>query len=228
MNKIELINNLINKHKINDIFPSNSWLNQITHLEGIPKHKIIDICGDEQSGKTIISYQIMKELQNDYKILYIDTDFKSNIDFMRKIGLNEKDIIYVASSDLDEILNIIDIMGSTDIIQLVIIDSIAGLKNNKDTNTSKLLNLAIKQFANKVNKYNISMICISQYRFTLSGENIKLGKKAFDLYSSLSLICNKDNDIIHNNKKIGEQIKIITEKNKISNYFQEYYYKFYY
>lgn len=180
MDKIKLINDLINKHKINDIFPSNSWLNKITNLKGIPKHKIIDICGDEQSGKTIISYQIMKELQDDYKILYIDTDFKSNLDFMKKIGLNEKDIVYVASSDLDEILNIIDIMSSTEIIQLIIIDSIAGLINNKNTNISKLLNSAIKQFANKVNKYNISMICISQYRFNLSGENIKLGKKAFD------------------------------------------------
>lgn len=76
---------------------------------GIPSGKIIEIQGEEASGKSLLCAHIIANTQRQGGIaVYLDTENAANPDFMRRIGVDLDSLIYVQPGTIEKAFEIID------------------------------------------------------------------------------------------------------------------------
>lgn len=201
-------------------------------VDGIPKNKIIDISGDENSGKTAFVLHTIANLQKrDHFVAYIDADRKLNIDYIIKEGIDTEALFVINNNIGEEIEEFIINALKSKTFSLIVIDSIASIISNKEYDSSmekevkqSIINQVIKTAAEHINNSNCTIIFTTQFRSGKNNSEFIIGKKAFDLYSSISIEAKKESDIFSKEIKIGEKILLKTLKNKINSPFKKSYY----
>lgn len=100
---------------------------------GVPVGKLTEISGEEASGKSLICAHLIAETQKRGGIaIYIDTENSANPEFMTRVGVNIKELVYLQPETVEDVGAAIEkaiIMARTrapNKLVLVIWDSIAG------------------------------------------------------------------------------------------------------
>ena len=76
---------------------------------GIPVGRITEITGLEGSGKSLIAAHILAETQKKGGLaVYIDTENAMNEEFLRCIGINVNDMLYIQLETVEDIFEIIE------------------------------------------------------------------------------------------------------------------------
>jgi len=71
---------------------------------GIPVGKLTEISGEEQSGKSLLVAQLIAEVQRRGGIAaYMDVENSANPDFMTRLGVNTKELIYLQPQTVEEV-----------------------------------------------------------------------------------------------------------------------------
>lgn len=70
---------------------------------GIPVGKLTEICGEEATGKSLLATQILANTQKKGGIaIYIDTENAANPDFMKRVGLDLSQLVYLQPGSIEE------------------------------------------------------------------------------------------------------------------------------
>ena len=77
---------------------------------GIPVGKLVEISGDAATGKSLISYLILKDCADKGGIpVLIDTESACNFDFLRMLGLEpNRNLIYVQPDSIEDVFKAIE------------------------------------------------------------------------------------------------------------------------
>lgn len=77
---------------------------------GIPIGRLVEIYGEEATGKSFIAYMILKDCQRKGGIpVLIDTENSANLQFLRMIGLDPtKNMIYIQVDTVEEVFSAIE------------------------------------------------------------------------------------------------------------------------
>lgn len=201
-----------------------SSFKQLLNIDGFPKEQLIDIYGLEDSGKTAYILHIIAQLQKkDHFVAYIDADNKLNYNYMAYEGIDTENLVVLGSNKEKEVMDFITNVLSQKVFSLLVIDSLPAIISEKELNDSmainhkqNVINEIIQKTANLIVGSNCTVIFISQLRNGLNGSLIEVGKKAFNMYSSISIKMEKQKDIFNEGNKIGERLNLIAEKNKLS------------
>lgn len=71
---------------------------------GVPVGKLTEISGEEASGKSLICAHLIAECQRRGGIaIYIDTENSANPDFMARVGVNVKELVYMQPSCVEDV-----------------------------------------------------------------------------------------------------------------------------
>lgn len=172
---------------------------------GLELGSIIQIVGESGVGKSTLAMDIAKQLCNqDYKVLYLDSEGSISKELITKIGLDEN-FIYARANTFKEVETILDKIINTNEIQFIFIDSLATIIHEGFTvidGNKKSISLTTdntsynsKKLVNFMNKYNalaksrnICFIMINQHRNQLDMKNGSILK----IYGAKNVIYNSD------------------------------------
>jgi recombination protein RecA len=172
---------------------------------GVPKGRITEISGEENSGKTTLAAEITKAFQHEEeRVLYLDYEHSVDLGFFKKIGVeisNEAYFLYEQPFSLDEGVETILKLVRTGEIGLLIIDSIAAMVPKQELEgeftdqtialQARLISRFCRDLIGPLGSTNTAAIFINQTRSKIGGfspqpnPQITCGGNAIKFYSSI-------------------------------------------
>lgn len=141
-------------------------------IGGIPCGRILELWGQEGVGKTHLVTQLMVNLSKDHKILFVDTEFALNKQYVADKGVNMDNVDYIADSRLERVCELL--VNSIGKYDLIILDSLAYLTPlTVDTNEigqtsiglfARLIKHWVVKFRPRLGISNTAFIAVNQYR----------------------------------------------------------------
>ncbi|WP_265736605.1 recombinase RecA [Mycoplasmoides pirum] len=229
--------------KIKTISTGSFKLDEALGIKGFPCGRIIEIFGNESSGKTTLALQVVRECQkNNGRAAYIDLEYTLNLDYMKNLGIDLNKLLVARPDYGEQAFSIIESLVKTNMIDLIVLDSIAALvpKAELDSNIEeqsigllpRLMSKALRRLQSILSNSNTCIIFINQIREKVGvmygNPEITPGGKALKFYSSLRLEVRRTEIIRENNESIGIKSKVTIVKNKLSSPFKVTYLEFYF
>lgn len=194
---------------------------------GYPRGKIIELAGQESSGKSTLCLHAIAEFQkrNLGDVLLIDGEYSFDSTYAKAIGVDIDSLLLSQPSTLEEAYNLTLDMVKTGNVGLVIIDSHTSLpgKRRLDNEIGKdevaleprIHSEGLKMLKSVFDKYNCSLIGVTQMRAkvgSMFGGSQGTGGNAWKFYSDIRV-----NLFRRTNKEKGEDmVNIEVVKNKTS------------
>ena len=198
---------------------------------GIPYGRIIEIYGPESSGKTTLSLHIIAELQRIGKTAaFIDAEHALDPSYAERIGVKTADLILSQPDHGEQALDIVEILVSSNAVDLIVIDSVAALtpraeiEGDMDTQhiglQARLMSKALRKLTGLVSKSRCTVIFINQLRMKIGvmfgSPETTTGGNALKFFSSIRMDIRRLGQIKAGESVIGNRVKVKVVKNKIA------------
>lgn len=149
---------------------------------GFPVGRIVELQGMEASGKSLIMAHVLANTQKKGGLaVYIDTENALSEEFLRAIGVNVTDMLYIPLETIEDIFeaieNIIETIrkSSKDRLVTIVVDSVsaATTKIEQDADYDKdgwatakaiVMSKAMRKITNIIGKQRVLLLCASQLR----------------------------------------------------------------
>ena len=149
---------------------------------GFPVGRIVELQGLEASGKSLIMAHALANTQKKGGLaVYIDTENALSEDFLRAIGVNVNDMLYIPLETIEDIFeaieNIIESIRKTskDRLVTIVVDSVSAAttkieqdadfdKDGWATSKAILMSKAMRKITNTIGKQRVLLLCASQLR----------------------------------------------------------------
>lgn len=208
---------------------------------GLPIGRIIEIYGEEGSGKTTVTLQILKSVQQAGGVgVFIDVENAIDIEYAENIGVDIDSLIISQPDSGEEAMDMIRHLLNKkaeycgDRVMVIIVDSAAALASNDELSgkvgdlkvspVARLLSMTLRRLKSKVNKSGAILIFTNQMRANIGkwhGGDSATGGKALKFYSAVRIELALRQKIKDGDDLIGQYIRIKTVKNKTYPPFKE-------
>ena len=197
---------------------------------GYPKGRIIEIYGAESCGKTTIALKAVAECQkNGEKAVYIDAEHALDSTYAQKLGVNLNEIVLCQPSSGEQTFSIIEALIKTNLVSLIIVDSVAALTPQQELNgdfddqtiglQARMMSKGLRIIQSLLNE-NVTIIFINQIRdkigISYGSSSTTTGGRALKFFSSLRIEAKKQEVIKNNDEAVGFKIKLTVVKNKLA------------
>lgn len=176
--------------------------------ENLPKGRLIEIYGNNDTGKTFTVLSLISELRN-CTCLYVDTDHDLTAQKLTKYGLQER-VTVLQPDTAEQAADITEQFLSHGIFDIMVVDSTANLVPEAFKNMpvdqiswkqrSKAISTFVKQLVIMAEQKNITVIFVSQNRSDLDGNLYTTGGKALRFFSSARFCVTEDDITVVKNK----------------------------
>ncbi|BCG49347.1 recombinase RecA [Candidatus Carsonella ruddii (Diaphorina cf. continua)] len=203
-------------------------IDYILGIGGLPYGRIIEIFGQESSGKTTVAFSIIKEAQKVGDICaYIDVEHCIDIHYIENLGINLSNLLIFQPDNGENVFEICYKLINTKIVKVIIIDSIAAIISQNEINSSdnfigihaRLISKSLKKLIPNIRKNNVLFLLINQVRIKIANfynKEVSTGGNSIKFYSSIRIELKKIGFLKNKNNIIGQEIKISVIKNKLS------------
>lgn len=216
-----------------DTIPSGSYALDYVLGGGLPRGRLIEIFGQESSGKsTLCSFIIAQVQKRGGKCVYIDAEQAFDAEYAGKIGVDTKKLYLAQVGTLEEGMDVIRAFVSTNDIDLIVVDSVAALAPKdeiereemlKDTMglQARKLGTSLRILSPMIGKSKTIVIFINQTRdkigIVYGNPETTPGGKALKFFSSVRLNVRKGEKYLgKDDEQIGNEITITAVKNKVA------------
>lgn len=208
-------------------------IDNILGIGGLPYGRIIEIFGQESSGKTTLSLSIIKEAQKVGDICaYIDVEHCIDINYLENLGINISKLLIFQPNNGENVFEICFKLINTKLVNVIIIDSIAAIVSQNEIISqdnligchARLISKSLKKIIPNIRKNNILFILINQVRVKISNffsKEISTGGNSVKFYSSIRIELKRIGFLKSKNNIIGQEIKVLILKNKLSKPYRE-------
>ncbi|WP_052663954.1 recombinase RecA [Mycoplasmoides alvi] len=218
-------------------------LNKALGVGGFPCGRIIEIYGNESSGKTTLALQAVRECQkNNGRAAYIDLECALDMNYMKNLGIDLNKLLIAHPEYGEQAFSIIEALVKTNMIDLIVLDSVAALvpKAELETNIEdqsigllpRLMSKCLRRLQTIMFNSSVCIIFINQIREKIGiiygNPEITPGGKALKFYSSIRVEIKRTEILKENNENIGIKSKITIVKNKLSSPLKIFYLDFYF
>lgn len=216
----------------NQVIKSGSiLLDNAIGVGGYPKGKIIEIYGNESSGKTTIALQCVKEcIKEGGSVAYIDAECSIDSKYLSHLGIDPTKLLVATPEYGEQAFSIIDALIKTNMVDLIVVDSVAALVPKNDIESSmedqsmgthaRMMSKGLKILQTSLSKHKTTIIFINQVREKIGamfGNNeITTGGRALKFFSTLRLDVRRSELIKTGTDVIGIRSKITVTKNKVA------------
>lgn len=114
--------------KIKSISTGSNGLDDAIGVGGLPLGRIVEIYGNESSGKTTLCLHTIAEAQKlGYICAFIDTEHALDIGYAKKLGVQVDNLLVSQPDCGEQALEVVETLIRTGEIKLIVIDSVAAL-----------------------------------------------------------------------------------------------------
>lgn len=207
-------------------------INQALGIGGLPRGRIVEILGQEASGKTTLALHVIAEAQSkNYRCAFIDTEQALDRERATLIGVDFDKLAISQPDNGEQALDLLDLLVRSGEFAVIVIDSVAALVPKaevegdvSDANIgaqARNMGKAMRKIAAPANKKKVLVIFTNQIRSMISSfgygpKETTPGGNALKFYASVRIDCRR----IGNNKKgdvvVSTKHKITIKKNKMA------------
>lgn len=220
-----------------DVISSGSMLfDKDSGIGGIARGKVVEVYGDEASGKTTLASCLCANAQEKYPddmVLFVDIEHALDLDYMRSFGVNTdpEKFILAQPSSIEEALTIMEDMCESGLFSLIVLDSVGAaltedqLAKGMDENTmgslAKRMSVGTNKLKTVASDTNTAILFINQTYASMSmyGGNVTKGGKALRYVASMRIQVSKKDLIASVDDKeevVGQGLAYKFIKNKLA------------
>lgn len=213
-----------------DVIRTDTFLDRLSGIGGIPRGRITEIYGDPSVGKTSVCLQAIATAQkNGLKCLFADIEFSYETRYAESLGVNNKKLGLIqeqhAEAALDEIQKAVE-SGEWD---LIVLDSIGGLLPRAESEKAagekviggqaSLVAAFCRKIVPLLSLRNCALVVLN-HSFTdiMSGAIKTSGGAKLGFHKSLSIRLRAKTGVVlkSGEKVIGKVVIAETKKNKLA------------
>jgi recombination protein RecA len=199
--------------------------------KGIPRGRVVEIYGNEASGKTTIALHCIASVQKQGGVAaFIDAEHALDPSWAKKIGVNLEELLISQPSYGEEALRIAEMLVKSNAVDLIVIDSVAALVPKNELNNeigepsvgmqARLMSQALRVLNPAISKTRTCLIFINQIRQKIGvmygNPETTTGGLALKFYASVRLEVRKSTMIKDGDDPIGSEVKVKVVKNKVA------------
>ena len=203
---------------------------------GIPRGRIIELYGNESSGKTTLGLHIIAEAQKmDGIAAFIDAEHALDPKYAENLGVNIDNLLISQPNNGEEALEITESLIRSNAVDLVIVDSVAALVPKAELEgemgdshvglQARLMSQAMRKLSGAVSKSKTSVIFINQIREKIGvmfgNPETTPGGRALKFYSSVRIELRRSQTIKDGDEIIGSHARAKVVKNKVAAPFRQ-------
>lgn len=217
------------------VLKTDTFLDELTGIWGLPKKRIIEFYGAEKTGKSTASFHVIASAQKQgLRCLLVDIEHSVEIRYLEKMGIDLDTLGIIqaefAEEYIDQTIEAID-SGKWDVI---IFDSIGSLSSRVEHEKaagertiglqSNMMATLVRKIAPKISLRNLMFIGINHSRQDImTGKNITMGGRAWSEKKKLSIefrevsgkLLSSGKDANGKDKIIGKVINVRVMKNAV-------------
>ena len=215
-----------------DVIPTGSLsLDLALGVGGIPRGRVVEIYGQESSGKTTLSLHIAAQAQKKGgAVAFVDAEHALDPEYAKRIGVNVKEMFISQPDNGEQALDIVESLVKSGAVDVVIVDSVAALTPIAEIEgdmgqqsiglQARLMSRALRKLTAIVSKTNTIVIFINQIRMQIGmmfgNPETTTGGKALKFYSSVRIEMKRIAQIKKGDLIVGNRVKIKVVKNKVA------------
>lgn len=202
---------------------------------GLPRGRIIEIFGQESSGKSTLALFFISQIQKaGGTCVFIDAENAYDANYAANIGVNTNDMYVNQPSTLEEAMDVVRAFVSTNAIDLIVVDSVAALVPARElegeemlkdsvADQARLMNKALRILTGPISRSKTVVIFINQVREKIGvfygKKESTPGGKALKFYSSVRLEVSKGERLEggegSHKAQVGNVVRVTAVKNKV-------------
>jgi recombination protein RecA len=198
---------------------------------GLPRGRIIEIFGQESSGKTTVALHAVANAQKQGGVAaFIDAEHALDPGWAKRIGVDLESLLVSQPSNGEEALKIAEMLVKSNAVDIIVIDSVAALVPRAevegeigDTHVgiqARLMSQALRILNPSIARTKTCMIFINQIRQKIGvmfgNPETTSGGLALKFYSSVRMEIRKVQGIKEGDETVGSRVKVRVVKNKVA------------
>ncbi len=203
---------------------------------GVPRGRVIEIYGNEGSGKTTLCLSILAQAQKSGGVAaFIDAEHALDPSWAAMVGVDVENL-YVSQPDTGEqALEIVDVLVRSGAVDLIVVDSVAALAPRAELEgdmgdshvglQARLMSQAMRKLRGVINKTKTCLIFTNQIREKIGvmfgNPETTPGGRALKFYSSVRIEMRHGASIKNGQEIVGNQIRASIRKNKVAPPFRQ-------
>jgi recombination protein RecA len=215
-----------------DVIPTGSFsLDLALGVGGLPKGRIIEIYGPESSGKTTLALNVVAQAQKKGgRAAFIDAEHAMDPEYAAKLGVKVKELLISQPGNGEEALNILESLVRSEIIDVVVVDSVAALTPKAEIEgemgdqhvgrQARMMGQALRKLTAIAAKTNTMIIFINQIRMKIGvmfgNPETTPGGRALPFSASVRIDIRRIAQIKKGEHVIGNRVKAKVVKNKVA------------
>lgn len=221
-----------------DVISTGSFsLNLALGVGGLPRGRVVELYGQESSGKTTLALHIIANAQKNGGIAaFVDAEHAMDPGYARKIGVNLDDLLVSQPNSGEEALTITEQLVKSGALDVVVVDSVAALTPQAEINgnmgdphmglQARLMSQAMRKLTSSIAQSKTLCLFTNQTRQKIGvmfgNPETTPGGKALKFYSSVRLKVQRIGAIKDSTGTvIGNRTRVKVVKNKVAPPFTE-------
>ena len=203
---------------------------------GLPVGRVVEIYGDNSTGKSLIAAQVAALAQESGDIVaYADTESAVSKTIMEAVGIDFSNMIYLTPDTVEEVFEFFDATidaksSMKDKRLLLIWDSIAATSVDTEIKQvygkatmgkhAQVISQSMRKIIRKISKNRVCVLFLNQTREKIGvmfGDNVTtFGGKAVGFYASIRVQLKYGQKLKEEKKVVGMQARATVTKNKVA------------
>ena len=205
-------------------------------IGGVPRGRIVEIYGQESSGKTTLAYHIVAEAQKaGGTAAFVDAEHSVDAAYAASLGVDIDSLLVSQPDTGEEALEIVDALIRSGAVDVVVLDSVAALVPKSEIEgdmgdshmglQARLMSQALRKIGGSVSKSNCCAIFINQIREKIGvmfgNPETTPGGRALKFWASVRLEVRKIDMVKVGSEIMGTRVRVKVQKNKVAPPFRQ-------
>ena len=215
-----------------DVVPTGSIsMDLALGVGGVPRGRVIEIFGQESSGKTTLALHILAEAQKRKGVgAFVDAEHALDPDYAKRIGVNVDELLISQPDSGEQALQIVETLVKSGEVDIIVIDSVAALVPKAEIAgemgefqiglQARLMSQALRKLSGIIARTKTIVIFLNQTRMKIGvswgNPETTSGGLALKFYASVRIELKRIAQIKHGEEIIGSRIKAKIVKNKVA------------
>src|SRR5215468_4286370 len=219
------------------VVPSGSvGLDRALGVGGYPRGRVIEVFGNESSGKTTLALHAIAQVQAQGGVAaFVDAEHALDVTYARKLGVRVEDLLVSQPDTGEQALEITEQLVRSGAVDLVVVDSVAALVPRAEIEgemgdahmgvQARLMSQALRKLTGAVSKSGTVIFFINQMRMKIGvvfgNPETTTGGNALKFYASVRLEIRRLGILKDGDTVIGTRTRVKVVKNKVAPPFHE-------
>ena len=198
---------------------------------GIPKGRVIEIYGQEASGKTTLCLSIIKECQQmGGTTAFVDAEHAFDYNYAKIIGIDMKNLLISQPDSGEQALEIVQTLIESKELDLIVIDSVASLTPKAEIEgemedaqiglQARLMSKAMRKLSGLISQTKTSVIFTNQIRekigIMFGNPETTPGGRALKFFASVRIDLRRISTLKKGDIPVGTKVRAKVTKNKVA------------